>query len=116
MRPGGVELKGGKGGMAGRLRSAGRIAVEAGGGRARGKGGSSLLPVGVVRVGGQVRRGDLVEIVASDGAQRLATGITNYASEDAIRILGCASSDLVDRLGYVGDAELIHRDNMALND
>ncbi|WP_370299389.1 glutamate 5-kinase [Abyssibacter sp.] len=116
LTPSGAALKGRKRWIAGRLRIAGTIAVDAGAARALCKRGSSLLPVGVVRVSGQFRRGDLVEIVASDGAQRLATGITNYASEDAIRILGCASSELVDRLGYVGDAELIHRDNMALND
>ncbi|WP_348673030.1 glutamate 5-kinase [uncultured Abyssibacter sp.] len=115
LEPGGAALKGRKRWIAGRLQIAGLIEIDRGAERAIREQGGSLLPVGVVRVAGSFRRGDLVEIVNAAGT-RLATGISNYPSDDAALIVGASSSALVERLGYVGDAELVHRDNLALSD
>ena len=99
--------------IAGRLRVAGSVRLDRGAVQALTCNGSSLLPVGVIAVSGEFRRGDLIACEAPDG-RRIATGLSNYSAEEARQIAGCASQELVDRLGYVGDVELIHRDNLAL--
>ncbi len=48
----------------------GRVLVDAGAARALREGGTSLLPVGVVEVGGAFEAGDAVEIVHGDQAGR----------------------------------------------
>lgn len=78
--------------------------------RARGR---SVLPVGVTAVSGDFGRGDLVECVGPDGVA-IARGLSNYAAQDAARLCGKSSEDIADVLGAPGDAELIHRDNLAL--
>ena len=74
--------------------------------------GSSLLPVGVVKVVGEFARGDLVSCVDSNG-QELARGLINYSHNDAQLIIGKRSQEISQILGSIGDPELIHRDNLA---
>jgi len=73
--------------------------------------GRSLLPVGVKSVSGEFTRGDLVRCVNSDG-EEVARGLINYGTEDAQRLLGRASADIEAILGFGGEEELIHRDNL----
>ena len=73
--------------------------------------GRSLLPVGVKSVSGEFTRGDLVRCVNADG-EEIARGLINYGSEDAQRLLGRSSADIEAVLGFGGDEELIHRDNL----
>ena len=75
--------------------------------------GCSLLPVGVVAVNGQFSRGDLVSCLSTDGRE-LARGLVNYTSEEANKIIGQASDQLSELLGYGGDEEIIHRDNLVI--
>ena len=75
--------------------------------------GKSLLAIGVLDVIGEFGRGAAVTCLNQDGVA-VARGLTNYASSDARRIMRHASSDIADILGYVEEAELIHRDNMVL--
>lgn len=75
--------------------------------------GSSLLPVGVVKVAGEFARGDLVSCIDSKGHE-LARGLVNYSIEDAQLIIGKRSQEISQILGSIGDPELIHRDNLAL--
>ena len=75
--------------------------------------GSSLLPVGVVKVVGKFARGDLVSCIDSKG-QEMARGLVNYSIEDAQLIIGKRSQEISQILGSIGDPELIHRDNLAL--
>ena len=51
--------------------------------------------------------------VATDGRE-VARGLVNYSAADATRILGQPSDRIEAILGYVGEAELIHRDNMVV--
>jgi glutamate 5-kinase len=75
--------------------------------------GRSLLPVGVRSVSGEFSRGDVV--LCRDAAGReIARGLTNYSADEARRIMGQSSLMISQTLGYGGEAELIHRDNLVL--
>jgi glutamate 5-kinase len=75
--------------------------------------GRSLLPVGVTRVEGNFRRGELVSCHDADG-NAVARGLVNYAADEARRIIGQPSERIEQVLGYVDEPELIHRDNLVL--
>ncbi len=47
----------------------------------------------------------------SDG-EEVARGLINYGTEDAQRLLGRPSADIEAILGFGGEEELIHRDNL----
>ena len=100
--------------IAGQLQARGRLHLDAGAVevlRARGK---SLLPVGVTRVEGQFERGDLVVCLGPDGRE-VARGLCNYNAAEAIKVLGARREEVSQRLGYPGEMELIHRDNLAVS-
>ena len=75
--------------------------------------GKSLLAVGVTAVEGTFERGELVSCLDPRGLE-VARGLVNYSSLEAGLIKGLPSSQFEERLGYLRDLELIHRDNMAL--
>ena len=75
--------------------------------------GKSLLAVGVVAVHGEFNRGEIVSCVARDGSE-VARGLVNYSADEARRIMGKPSDMIEQLLGYVDEAELIHRDNMVV--
>jgi glutamate 5-kinase len=98
--------------IAGLLKPAGVLHVDAGAARAL-RGGKSLLPAGVTRVEGRFDRGDAVVVRDADGAE-IARGLSAYSSEDARRASGRRSQELEAILGYRGRDELIHRDDLVL--
>jgi glutamate 5-kinase len=73
--------------------------------------GRSLLPVGIVDVSGDFVRGDLVRCLDA-GGQEIARGLCNYSAVEARKLRGRASTDIESILGFGGDEELIHRDNL----
>jgi len=75
--------------------------------------GKSLLPIGVANVIGGFQRGAVVACVNSQG-QDIARGLSNYNDDEARRIARHPSQEIAGLLGYGGDAELIHRDNLVL--
>jgi glutamate 5-kinase len=75
--------------------------------------GSSLLPVGVVRVSGVFTRGEMVACVGPDGRE-VARGLVTYRHDEVAKIAGKGSQEIEQILGYPGDEELIHRDNLVL--
>ena len=75
--------------------------------------GRSLLPVGVRAVHGRFERGDMVSCRDESGRE-VARGLVNYSAEETLRIMGSPSHRIEAILGYAGDAELIHRDNLVL--
>ena len=77
--------------------------------------GKSLLPVGLVDVVGQFRRGDAVMLLTHDGTE-LGRGLAAYSSEEAQVIKGCRSDQIEERLGYRGRSVMVHRDDMVLFD
>ena len=99
--------------IAGHLQARGRLVLDAGAVKALKTGGKSLLPAGVVKVEGDFSRGEMVELVDTDG-ELIARGLVNYAFDEADRIKGHASQEIESLIGHITDPELVHRDNMAL--
>ncbi|NVK36001.1 MAG: glutamate 5-kinase [Rhodobacteraceae bacterium] len=77
--------------------------------------GKSLLPAGVVRVEGQFLRGDAVRVVSTAGRD-VARGLIAYDHDEAALIIGRNSTEIEAIVGYSGRAELIHRDDMAVDE
>jgi glutamate 5-kinase len=75
--------------------------------------GSSLLPVGVTGIDGSFTRGEMVACL-TPGGEEIARGLSAYSSEDARKIQGRSSREIEEILGYPGEAELVHRDNLVL--
>ena len=98
--------------LAGALEVRGEFGIDAGAAAALGNG-NSLLPVGVVSVSGDFRRGDVVSISGPDGRE-LGRGLAEYSHDEADRISGCQSEQIEQRLGYRGRAVMIHRDELVL--
>src|SRR6266853_1703755 len=98
--------------IAGTLRPAGAISIDAGAERAL-LDGRSLLPAGVAGARGRFDRGDTVSVLAADGAE-IARGMVAYSDVDAARIMGRKSSEIADILGFRGRDEMIHRDDLVL--
>ncbi len=99
--------------LADQMQVRGRLRLDAGAARVLREAGRSLLPVGVQAVEGSFRRGELVVCLDPQGRE-VARGLVNYGSEEAAKIIGRASSQIEAVLGYVGEPELIHRDNLVV--
>ncbi len=99
--------------MADHLRVSGQLKLDAGAVKVLRSEGKSLLPVGVVAVDGSFERGDVVACLDEQG-QEIARGLVNYSSAETARILRQTSNQIASILGYVDEAELIHRDNLIL--
>lgn len=99
--------------LAGHLQVKGSLVLDAGAVRALRDAGKSLLPVGVKRVEGDFRRGELVQCLDESG-ERIGKGLCNYDAEDTRQLMGHPSHQIEALLGYVESPELIHRDNFVL--
>src|SRR5215475_7414185 len=98
--------------IAGSLEPKGTLTIDAGAVAAL-KSGRSLLPAGVIRVDGAFARGDAVIIRGPDGVE-VARGLVAYDAEDAGRIKGRSSTDILSILGFGGRTEMVHRDNLVV--
>jgi glutamate 5-kinase len=98
--------------IAGSLEPKGTLTIDAGAVNAL-RAGKSLLPAGVIRVDGQFARGDAV-LVRGPDTREIGRGLVAYDAEDADRIKGRSSSDVVAILGIGGRAEMIHRDDLVV--
>jgi len=99
--------------LADHLQVTGKLVLDAGAIKALRSEGKSLLPIGVKNVLGEFKRGAVVACVDENG-QDIARGLTNYNAEEARLIAQHASKEIETLLGYGGDAEIIHRDNLVL--
>lgn len=99
--------------LAGHLKSRGALVLDDGAVRALRKEGTSLLPVGVKDAQGTFSRGDMVICVDERGGL-VARGLVNYSVDETLKLLGKASSSIGDILGYKGEPELIHRDDLVI--
>ena len=100
--------------IAGGLQPLGRLHLDAGAATAicRGK---SLLPAGITAVDGGFERGDLVMLCDPNG-QVLGRGLSHYSADDARRIAGHNSREIETILGYRGRDEVVHADDLVLDD
>jgi glutamate 5-kinase len=99
--------------MADHLKPAGRIMLDDGAVKALVKDGKSLLAIGATAVEGHFERGEVVSVVAADGRE-IARGLVNYGATETSRILRKPTAEIEAVLGYVAEAELIHRDNLVV--
>jgi glutamate 5-kinase len=99
--------------LANQLKISGKLFLDAGASRAVQQSGVSLLAVGVNKVEGNFQRGEVVSIINDDGKE-IARGLVNYDSKESRQLKGETSEKFESILGYVDEAELIHRDNLVL--
>ncbi|MEA2992433.1 MAG: glutamate 5-kinase [Alphaproteobacteria bacterium] len=98
--------------IAGSLEPKGTLIIDAGAVAALRRG-KSLLPAGITRIDGAFERGDAVVIRGPDGAE-IGRGLVAYDADEAEKIRGKSSGDILLILGFGGRAEVIHRDDMVL--
>jgi glutamate 5-kinase len=98
--------------IAGTLEPKGTLTIDAGAVTAL-RAGASLLPAGVTKVEGQFARGDAV-IVRGPDMSEIGRGLIAYDADDAERIKGRSSPDVMTILGISGRAEMIHRDDLVV--
>jgi glutamate 5-kinase len=98
--------------LAGVLEIRGELRLDEGAAHALADG-KSLLPVGVVEVLGNFRRGDAVTLVDNAGNE-LGRGLAEYSSDEAVLLAGCRSEQIEERLGYRGRSVMVHRDDLVM--
>jgi glutamate 5-kinase len=99
--------------LADHLQLRGKLTLDAGAVKVIQQDGKSLLPIGVVAVDGDFERGEVVACCDANGVE-IARGLVNYSALEALRIMRKSSNEIESILGYVGESELIHRDNLIL--
>ena len=91
----------------------GRLIVNYGAKKAIVEKESSLLPVGLVEVVNEFKKGEVVSIL-DENEREIARGIVNYNSEDCKKIIGAHSEDIVNILGHKNYDAIITRDNITI--
>lgn len=113
LQPGKERLAARKQWLAGQLRGNGQLVLDDGAVKVLQAAGKSLLPIGVTAAEGTFTRGEIVICVDPTGHE-IARGLINYNADEVRKIIGLASHQIEATLGYRGESELIHRDNIAL--
>jgi glutamate 5-kinase len=98
--------------IAGSLEPRGALVIDAGAVKAL-RLGKSLLPAGVTKIEGAFGRGDAVVVRGPDGHE-IGRGLIAYDADDADKIKGRSSADVMSILGFTGRTEMIHRDDLVL--
>ncbi len=75
--------------------------------------GKSLLAGGIVGAEGKFEEHSPVKILNRD-KKTIGMGLTNYGSEDIVKIMGMQSSQIRAILGHKSYDEVIHRDNLTI--
>lgn len=99
--------------LASQQQTKGRLILDEGAVKVLTAKGRSLLAVGVKSVEGSFKRGEIVSCVDEQGKE-IARGLVNYDSDETLKIAGQGSERIEELIGYVDEAELIHRDNLIL--
>jgi len=89
----------------------GKIVVNQGAKKAILEKGSSLLPIGVIDVINEFKRGEVISIL-DENKEEIARGITNYSSDECKRIMGQHSDNILEILGSKTYDEIVVRDNI----
>ena len=74
---------------------------------------SSLLPIGVVRIDNDFKKGEVVSI-CDENNQEFARGIVNYNADDCKRIIGSHSKEILKLLGFKNYDAIITRDYITI--
>lgn len=89
----------------------GNVIVDSGAVSALVNKGKSLLPSGVINVEGEFDRGTVVAVITPDGLE-IARGMVNFNSREIRLIAGSKSQDIEKILGAKDYDEVIHRNNL----
>jgi glutamate 5-kinase len=101
--------------LVGQLTLKGELTLDAGAVQVLQNSGRSLLAVGIQASQGQFFRGDVVACVDGSGRE-IARGLVNYGAAEIEKLKGQSSDRIEQLLGYVGEEEVIHRDNLVISD
>ena len=93
--------------------SSGTLTIDKGACKAIVEKGKSLLPAGIKKISGEFNPGDTVDL-ADEENHTVARGLINYSSKEIEKIMGCRTSDIIQRLGQKTFDEVIHRDNLVI--
>lgn len=74
---------------------------------------SSLLPIGIVDIVNEFKKGEVVSILDEHGHE-IARGMVNYNSDACRKIIGYHSDDILKILGYKNYDAVVTRDNITL--
>lgn len=99
--------------IASQVKATGILYLDKGATEAIHKNGTSLLPIGVEKSEGHFKRGDIVDCKNHEG-ELIARGLINYSNEEVNLLLKKPSEKIYEILGYLGESELIHRDNLVV--
>ncbi len=99
--------------LASQLSTQGELVLDDGAVRVLKESGKSLLAVGIVEVSGVFNRGEVVVCRDRQGRE-IARGLINYSAAEVERLKGVSSVKISSMLGYDGEDEIIHRDNLIL--
>ena len=93
----------------------GELVIDRGAEKAIVEKGKSLLPSGIKEVRGRFSLGNSV-LLRSETGKEVAVGMVNYHSSDINKIMGVKTTEIELKLGFRNDDEVIHRDNLVLDD
>lgn len=88
------------------------IVVDEGASNALKAGKASLLPIGIKKVLGSFKRGDVIAVKYQQ--KTVALGIVEYDSKEVLRVMGKKTAELKDLFDVVPSHVVIHRDNLFL--
>ncbi len=91
----------------------GKLYLDTGAVRAITQKGKSLLAAGIIKVAGEFRSQDSVQLCNQVG-EEIARGLVNYSSIELQQIKGYHSEKISEILGYNGAETIIHRDNLVI--
>lgn len=86
------------------------IVIDEGAAKALKAGRASLLPVGIKKVSGTFKRGDVVKVIHQK--KTVALGIVEYDAREVGKIAGLKSAELTSLFEVVPSHVVIHRDNL----
>jgi len=92
-------------------RASGTVRVDAGA-KAAVLGKNSLLPAGIVGIEGSFDRGDVVKLECE--GRVFAKGITDYTSEELLKIKGAHTNEIEGILGYKNYDNVIKKENIGI--
>ena len=99
--------------IAGQVQATGTLHLDEGASKAIQANGTSLLPIGVEKAQGKFKRGDVVDCKNHAG-KIIARGLINYSDSEVNLLAKQPSKKITEILGYMGETELIHRDNLVV--
>jgi len=91
----------------------GHVIVNDGAKKAMLENDSSLLPIGVVRIENDFKKGEVVSVRDENNVE-FARGIVNYNADDCKRIIGSHSKEILNLLGFKNYNAIITRDYITI--